>query len=271
MEIKEIFLNHSEGGNNYILKADSKNRWTGFNKKTIDQLIENFDSDFNIVLWGSKSETDYYCIPYSALEHLFTEEHMTKGTLAEQGNLRWTATVTDHLFKMHANSMFSVRIERFYGKRDPVLIKTYDDLDETFGVDYTIEDAKANVKIRLGQSEFRKGVMDNFSGKCCVSGISEPAMLIASHIVPWSTNKNFRSDPGNGLLLFVEYDAYFDKGYISIDENLRIVVTDRIAGLSNELQSRLREIEGRQIEHPRKYKIKNEYVEYHKNHVLMRK
>jgi putative restriction endonuclease len=114
-------------------------------------------------------------------------------------------------------------------------------------------------------------VVENFSGRCCVSGISETSMLIASHIVPWSANKNFRSDPGNGLLLFVEYDAYFDKGYISIDEELRIVVTDKVADLSNELQARLKEIEGRRIESPKKYKIKNEYIEHHKNFVMLRR
>jgi hypothetical protein len=64
MEIKDQFLNHSNGGNNYVLKADSKNRWTGFNKRTIDQLKEKFGSGFNIVLWGSKSDEDFYCIPY---------------------------------------------------------------------------------------------------------------------------------------------------------------------------------------------------------------
>lgn len=270
MEINDIFLNHSKGGNNYVLKADSKNRWTGFNKKTIEQLIDKFGSAFNIVLWGSKSESDFYCIPFSALEHLFTKEHMTKGTLAEQGNHRWTATVTDHVFKMHANSMYAVRIERFYGKQKPGVIETYSDLDEAFGIDYTIEDAKANVKIRLGQSEFRRAVLDNFSGKCCISGISEPTLLVASHIVPWSADKNIRSDPGNGLLLFVEYDAYFDKGFISIDEELRIVVTNRLLELSADLQFRLKKIAGTTIEQPSKHKIKNQYIAYHAEHVLIK-
>ena len=65
MDIKQVFLSHSEGGNNYILKADSKNRWTGFNKKTIDELKSRFGSDFNLVLWGTQSDSDFYCIPFT--------------------------------------------------------------------------------------------------------------------------------------------------------------------------------------------------------------
>jgi putative restriction endonuclease len=150
---------------------------------------------------------------------------MTKGKIAEQGNERWTVTIDNHVFKMHANSMYSVNIERFYGKQEPITIRDYNDIDKVYGIDYTIEDAKANVKIRLGQSGFRKAVLENFQNECCISGISEQTMLVASHIVPWSANKNYRSDPGNGLCLFIEYDAYFDKGYITIDKNLNIIVT----------------------------------------------
>jgi hypothetical protein len=35
MEIKQLFKNYNEGGNNYILKADSQNKWCGFNKNII--------------------------------------------------------------------------------------------------------------------------------------------------------------------------------------------------------------------------------------------
>ncbi len=268
MEIKQLFKNYKEGGNNYILKADSKNRWSGFDKNIIDKLYSKYELKFNIVLWGTKSDTDFYCIPYWSIEHLFTTEHMTKGKIAEQGYERWTATIENHVFKMRANSMYSVNIEKFYGKKEPLLIKGYEEIDEIFGVDYTIEDAKANVKIRLGQSEFRKAVLENFQGKCCISGITEQSMLEASHIVPWSKNKNYRSDPSNGLCLFIEYHAYFDKGYISIDESLNILVTERISELSYELTHKINQLKGRKIQNPVKYKIKNEYIEFHRKYIL---
>lgn len=268
MEIRNIFTNYNEGGNNYILRADSKNRWCGFNKNTIDKLRNKYDLAFNIVIWGTKSENDYYCIPFSALEHLFTAEHMTTGKIAEQGNQRWTAIIENHIFKMHANSMFAVNIERFYSKIEPSQLKTYEDLDKAYDVDYTIEDAKANVNIRLAQSGFRKSVLGNFQSRCCISGIYESSMLVASHIVPWSKNKNYRSDPANGLCLFVEYDAYFDKGYISIDEKLNVIIAEKVQFFSEKLRARINSLRGKKIEPPIIHKIKNEYIEYHRNHIL---
>lgn len=263
MDIQELFTDYKDGGDNYILKADSKSRWCGFNKNVIDLLRRKYGTNFNLVLWGMHSESDYYCIPYKFVEHLFAPEHMTKGKVAEQGNERWTAIIKNHKFKMHGNSMYSVNIDRFYGNRAPSQIKGYNEIDEIYGIDYTIEDAKANVKIRLGQSEFRKAVLDNFGHKCCISGIEEPEMLVASHIVPWSVNKNYRSDPSNGLCLFIEYDAYFDKGYITIDEELNILIASGINALSAELKKRLLKLQGKKIRKPRKHRIKSKYITVH--------
>lgn len=268
MEIKNIFTDRKAGGNNYILKADSENRWCGFNKNVIDDLKGKFNDSFNIVLWGTKSESDYYCIPFQVLAHLFTSEHMTKGKIADQGNLRWTAIIDDHVFKMHANSTYSANIQRFYGKTTPEQVRGYEDTDKVFDIDYTIEDAKANVKIRLGQSTFRSAVLDNFEGRCCISGIKEAGVLIASHIVPWSANKNYRSDPSNGLCLFVEYDAYFDKGYITIDEELRVIVSNRLDQLSIKLKERLEKLRGLTIARPSNFTIKKEYIHFHNREVF---
>ena len=172
---------------------------------------------------------------------------------------------------MHANAMYSLQIEKFYGAKSPERLKTYEDLDEVYGVDFTIEDAKANVNIRLAQSIFRKAVLDNFGGKCCISGIAESPLLVASHIIPWSANKNYRSDPSNGLCLYVEYDAFFDKGYITLDQDLRIVVTEYIDELSTDLRTRLTQLSGISISIPTMFKIKPEHIDYHRNNVFMRR
>ena len=263
MDIFDIFENWKTGGNNYVLKAASDNRWVGFNKSVIDQLLEKFGNHFNLVMWGTKSENDYYCVPFSIVQHLFIEDHMTKGEKAEEGLARWTATIEDHIFKMHSNMMYSANIENYYGVDTPKIELNYQEIDKTLGVDYSIEDAKANVKIRKGQSPFRKKVLDNFKNKCCISGISESSLLVASHIVPWSANKNYRSDPANGLCLFVEFDAYFDQGYITIDPNYSIRISKRINELSPELQKRLNKLEGVKIIEPVKYIINPEYIKYH--------
>ena len=58
--------------------------------------------------------------------------------------------------------------------------------------------------------------MDLFGGHCPLTGIIDPALLRASHIVPWSDcNDEQRAlDVHNGLLLSALWDAGFDQGLV---------------------------------------------------------
>lgn len=199
MKITERFLDHKKGGNCYILKADSSNRWCGFNKNSIDKLIERFGYDFNFVIWGTRSENDFYFIPFSVLSHLFTDEMMTQGKLENEGLRRWTATIVNHEFKMRASSKYMVNIAEFHAVVLPVSSYSKIERDNVYDVDYKIENAKAEINIRLGQSEFRRKVLKNFNNQCCLTGITESNLLVASHIVPWAMDKLHRGNPANGL------------------------------------------------------------------------
>ena len=42
---------------------------------------------------------------------------------------------------------------------------------------------------RVGQSFFRAAVLSAYEGKCCITGLSLPSLLVASHIVPWRLDK----------------------------------------------------------------------------------
>ena len=90
--------------------------------------------------------------------------------------------------------------------------------------DYAIENRKIEVEQRQKQSQFRAHILQNFEGRCCLSGISEEELLVASHIVPWAKHIETRLNPANGLLLYCPYDRLFDKGFISFDDRLRVVV-----------------------------------------------
>jgi hypothetical protein len=73
---------------------------------------------------------------------------------------------------------------------------------------------------RIGQDVFREALMDYWGGRCPLTGITEPALLRASHIVPWSDcNDEQRLDVHNGLLLSALWDAAFDKGLISFSDD----------------------------------------------------
>ena len=72
------------------------------------------------------------------------------------------------------------------------------------------------VKVRLNQVRFRRWVLASYGGRCCVTGLQEPKLLIASHIVPWAENAVHRLNPRNGLCLSPLYDRAFDQGLITI-------------------------------------------------------
>lgn len=85
---------------------------------------------------------------------------------------------------------------------------------------------EAVVKSRIGQGAFRQKLIDYWHG-CSVTQCQTQTLLLASHICPWrkSDNKQ-RLDVFNGLLLIPNLDKLFDKGYISFDDNGRIIQSD---------------------------------------------
>lgn len=75
------------------------------------------------------------------------------------------------------------------------------------------------IKSRIGQAYFR-GQLDKKLKVCCVTGIKNTSLLRASHIKPWSdSNDEERLDINNGLLLCANFDALFDSGLMSFDDN----------------------------------------------------
>jgi len=86
----------------------------------------------------------------------------------------------------------------------------------------------AAVKVRVGQSIFRKMVLKNYDNKCCVTGLDIPAVLQASHISSWDKDIANRLNPENGLCLSATYHEAFDAHLISFDEKYRLVVSKSI-------------------------------------------
>ena len=251
--------NWTDGGNNYILKASAHNKWSGFQESVIIDLSNKFDDNFNIVIWtDEQNEDDYYCIPFKSVRHLFSEEHKTTGKYPD----RWTAIIRNHQFLMRSNSQLSIDISNFYAK--PLFIVTPIEVTD----DFFIENARAEINIRLGQSKFRKGVLKNFDNKCALTGISEESLLTASHIVPWSHKKDFRGDISNGISLYVEYDALFDKGFISFTDNLETIIVSDQSKFSEQLKNKLQHLNGRQLRQPSSKTLNVEYLEYHRKNIF---
>ena len=74
---------------------------------------------------------------------------------------------------------------------------------------------------RIGQDIFRDRLMTHWNARCPLTGITDAALLRASHIKPWKdcTTTAERLDVYNGLLLSALWDAAFDKGLVSFDNH----------------------------------------------------
>ncbi|MFT5423466.1 MAG: putative restriction endonuclease [Phycisphaerales bacterium] len=86
------------------------------------------------------------------------------------------------------------------------------------------------VSLRRGQKFFRAAVMAANDGMCCITGIASEPLLRASHIVPWALDPTLRLDPRNGLCLNALHDAAFDRGLITLTENLELRISKRLKG-----------------------------------------
>lgn len=83
-------------------------------------------------------------------------------------------------------------------------------------------------KLRIGQAFFRNSVLSAYNWKCCVTEISAPELLRASHISSWAEDRENRLNPRNGLCLNALHDAAFDRGLIAFDAQFRLVLAPRL-------------------------------------------
>lgn len=84
------------------------------------------------------------------------------------------------------------------------------------------------IKIRIGQGKFKRKLL-NKNKECAICGLENENFLIGSHIKPWSkSNDEEKLDYFNGLLLCPNHDALFDKGYISFNDNGKIIISDNL-------------------------------------------
>ncbi len=84
-------------------------------------------------------------------------------------------------------------------------------------------EAERLVVQRIGQDIFRTRLMDYWQGRCPLTGITDAALIRASHIIPWAECETDaeRLDVHNGLLLSALWDAAFDRALVTFDDQGR--------------------------------------------------
>ena len=128
------------------------------------------------------------------------------------------------------------------------------------------------VMVRTMQSVFRKVVLAAYNSTCCITGTPVPALLIASHILPWSRFPEERLNPRNGLCLAAHFDRAFDDGLITFDEQMCLLLSPALRRyLPNEaLESEFVRREGQPFVRPDRFVPEPQFIAHHRMSIFRR-
>lgn len=131
-------------------------------------------------------------------------------------------------------------------------------------------EAERTVKTRLVQGFFRSMVLAAYQGQCCISGNPIPELLIASHILPWSSHPQHRLNPRNGLCLSRLHDGAFDQGLIAFDDDYRLVLSKRLKDhLTHQaIRDNFACHEGNPLKLPEKFLPDMAFLTFHRNNIF---
>lgn len=128
---------------------------------------------------------------------------------------------------------------------------------------------EALVKVRVNQSFFRKTILASYDNRCCITGISIPQLLVASHIIPWAKDKDNRVNPHNGLCLNALHDKAFDKGLITITPDFQIKVSPYLLETKNkETLSFILNLPKQGMVKPQRFVPLSAFLEYHNTNIF---
>lgn len=119
-------------------------------------------------------------------------------------------------------------------------------------------------KARVNHGEYRNRVLNKYGG-CCLCGMNDKNLLIASHIKPWKdSDSKEKTDVNNALLLCPHHDKLFDKGLITFDDNGEIIISDYVE-LNNRLLLNIQPVDKLRISISKETK---EYLKWHRDNVF---
>lgn len=126
------------------------------------------------------------------------------------------------------------------------------------------------VRVRTVQGFFRSAVLASYEHHCAMCEISVTSLLNASHIIPWSNEVKRRADPTNGIALCALHDRAFDRGLMTLDAELRIVISSSLQITTSSEVHRIafREIEGKSLSLPHRFQPDPAALEYHRTNVF---
>jgi putative restriction endonuclease len=115
--------------------------------------------------------------------------------------------------------------------------------------------ALRQVKQRLHQASFRQMVISAYQGRCAISGLAEPLLLDAAHIMEDANEKYGQPVVSNGIPLSKIHHAAFDAQLIGVDSDFRVHVSRKLLEMRDgPTLEALRQFDGRDLNFPRREK-----------------
>lgn len=126
----------------------------------------------------------------------------------------------------------------------------------------------STVQVRVNQARFRSYVLAGYNSTCCISGLQNDRLLIASHIVPWSEDTHNRLNPKNGLCLSALHDRAYDQGLITVLPDYTVRVSPKLKSKSADafLQESLLRFDKAPIRMPSRLAPAPEFLAWHAGH-----
>lgn len=124
------------------------------------------------------------------------------------------------------------------------------------------------VKTRVNQIFFRSLILASYNNTCCITGIQQTELLIAGHIRTWSTDKENRLNPHNGIALNALHDKAFECGLITITPDYKVKVSSKLK--RKEKESSIMELflryDNKEIKLPSRFLPAPDFLKYHNEH-----
>ena len=131
------------------------------------------------------------------------------------------------------------------------------------------------IKKRINQDFFRKSVLSSYNQRCCITGISNPLLLQASHILGWSQDENNRTNPENGLCLNALFHKAYDENLVGITPDYEILIANDFLGtdikeISEKTKQYIQSFNHSTLIMPRRFRPNRDFLAEHYEHYCHR-
>lgn len=232
LELRKI--NYTEGGNNYVARAEAENHWVGFAQSVVNSLIESYGDNFNfLIYWHNKyNEVKFISIPYLDIQHLLHEEFLSSNPS------KWHFVIRDNELQLRGNSNYAIDISKYvniYSEEDIA------NFDQSYSASEGDKQLQSHYKIERSTTLIRKfkqyrAKLDK-ELKCEICdfsfretyGVLGQGYIEAHHIEPISKRKQSKETTFDDLILVCSnchrmlHRKFYNKEYLSIKELKQIV------------------------------------------------